>query len=425
MGFFVVGVNHKVCPVSIREQIFFGASELQKAFTAVRTYPDIAELFILSTCNRVELYGFSERAELPAESLTRLLEEVHDVARSQFEGYLYRYEGREAMKHLFRVSAGLDSLVIGEDEILGQLRDAFRLASEAGSIHSLLYRLIEKALKVGKDVRTRTRINEGAVSVPSVVAELARKIFGHLKDCKVVVLGSGEMSTLTLKCLKDAGAGKLSIVSRTRDKGELLARQFGATWIPFDGWEQEMPTTDILVTSTACPHPIVQPHQVKTAFEVRGHRPLFLIDIAVPRNIASEVNLLEDVHLYNIDDLKGVADSNLRNREKEIQAAEVILDKAVSDYEAWLDQLKARPTMERFEKFLAEVLAKELGPLARRPGADPAEAERLSERICAKLTHAPYEKLKEASRSGGASRYLEAIQTLFGLDAPDSPEDPS
>jgi glutamyl-tRNA reductase len=415
--FFVLGVNHKVCPVEIRENLHFGAAELQKAFAKIKQFPDINEIFILSTCNRVELYGFSEKEGIPVESLLRLLEVTHEVRRNQFESYLYRYEGREAMKHLFRVSTGLDSLVVGEDEILGQMKDAFRLASEAGSIHSLLYRLLEKALKVGKDVRTETKINEGAVSIPSVVVDLARKIFGSIKDRQVLVLGTGEMAVLILKCLKKEGVKSPCVISRSKEKGEMLSREFGAHWVPFDGWEQHLASADIMIASTACPHPIVQFHAVKDVIESRHHRPLFLIDISVPRNIVPEVNLLDDVHLYNIDDLKGVGDANLRMREKEIQAAESIIDKAVTEYEVWFDQLKARPTMERFENFLNDILARELSHLAKDAGLSLDQQSHLQERICSKLTQVPYVKLKEASRNGGVTRYLEAIHSLFGLDA--------
>ncbi len=423
MPFFVLGVNHKVCPVEIRESIHFGAHELQKAFAAIKQFPEISELFILSTCNRVELCGFSDQPAVPVESLLRLLELTHDTRRNQFESYLYRYEGREAMRHLFRVAAGLDSLVVGEDEILGQMRDAFRLAGEAGTVHSLLYRLLEKALKVGKEVRTKTRINEGAVSVPSVVVDLARKIFESIEDRRVMVLGTGDMATLILKCLKKSGVQSLCVISRSKEKGEMLSREFGAEWVPFDGWEKHLSSADILIASTACPHPIVHFHQVKDVIESRRHRPLFLIDISVPRNIVSEVNLLDGVHLYNIDDLKGVGDANLKQREKEICAAEEIIDKAVTDYEIWLDQLKARPTMKRFEKFLHETLEKELAACLKTSGVTDSAKERLRERICAKLTHVPYERLKEASRNGGAARYLEAIHSLFGLESENPGED--
>ncbi len=303
--------------------------------------------------------------------------------------------------------------MLGENEILGQLRSAFRTAVELSALHSLLYRLTEKALKVGKDVRTRTHINEGATSIPSVVAALARKIFGKLSGRKVMVLGTGEMSTMTLRCLRDAGAKALCVISRNREKGEQIGKQFGADCVSFDGWEQYLASVDILIASTACPHPIVGLTQVRAAMESRAHRPLFLIDISVPRNISPEVNLLNGVSLYNIDDLKSEADSNLRSREKEISAAERMIDKAVADYMAWTDRFRAKPALERFERFLQEALERELERFIRDGQILKEQKEQVRDRICSKLMRSAHETLKRVSANGGSRRYLEALNALF------------
>ena len=356
MGFFILGINHKNCPVEFREMLHFPPESLNGALLRVREYPEIQEAVILSTCNRVEFYGYSEKPGIPEALLLDWIESVKEIDTSLFSSYLYRFEGREAMRHLFRVACGLDSLVIGENEVLGQLREAFRAANNAGSVKTFLYRLMEKALKTGKDVRTKTKINEGAVSISSVAVELAEKIFKHLSGKKIMVLGTGEMGSLTLKSLKDAGGEALNIVSRNPERGRKIAQEFGSEWVPFESWEPYLSEVDVLIASTSSLEPIVHFEQVKRVMDNRPHRPLFLIDIAVPRDIDPQINSLDNVYLYNIDDLKNVASSNLKLRRREIQAAEGMTEDAVTDFQAWMENLKARPTIENFEHFLDSVL---------------------------------------------------------------------
>lgn len=384
------------------------------ALQEAKALPDISELVIISTCNRVELHGYTERDHLPEDALFRVIHKTHAVQEEEFAPYLYRYEGDAALRHLFRVTAGLDSLVLGENEILGQVREAFRFAIETSSVHSLLYRLMEKALKIGKDIRTQTKINQGAVSIPSVAVELAEKIFGRLTGEKVMVLGTGEISVMTLKSLKGAGADVVYVVSRNRERGEQVAGDFGSQWISLETWEEHLASIDILIASTAAPHPIVRFEQIQNVMKRRRSRPLFLIDIAVPRDIEAHVNSLDDVYLYNIDDLKGVSASNLRLRRKEIQAAEQMIEQAVVDFKSWLEQLEARPTLERFESYLDQILEKELGGLSKK-GYSEASIREIQHRLRSKLLHMPFEKIKEASKNGGVTRYVEALQSLFGL----------
>lgn len=421
MGFFVLGVNHKDCPLEIREKLHFSSKQILDALTASQKFPEISELMIVSTCNRVEFYGFTEEERTPEAALLSLIALSHAVTPDYFQPYLYRHEGKSAIHHLFRVTAGLDSLVIGENEILGQVRDAFRMANEIKTVHSLLYRLIEKALKLGKEVRTATKINEGAVSIPSVAVELAEKIFGKLSGEKIMVLGTGEMSELTLKNLKNAGAEALYIVSRNQERGEAVASEFGSQWVSIEKWEQYLAQVDILIAATSAPHPIVHHDQVKKVMDQRRHRPLFLIDIAVPRDVEANVNSIDDVYLYNVDDLKGVSAANLRLRRKEIQAAETMIERALLDYQGWLEQLKARPTVERFEKFVDDILEMELSRFKETPLASPETRKQIRDRIRAKMMHPPLEKIKEASQNGGVTRYLEALHSLFNLDSKKKP----
>ena len=419
MGFFVIGVNHKDCPVEVRERLHFTSLKLRDGLAYAKATAQFTEAMILSTCNRVEFYGYVDSEDLPVDRFFAMVKEIHGVDRRDFEHYLYRHQGREALRHLFRVAAGLDSLVIGENEILGQLRVAFQAAHAAGCLHSLLYRLTEKALKLGKDARTETLINEGAVSIPSVAVELAEKIFGHLTSENVMVLGTGEMAMLTVKNLKNAGATIRYVVSHSQERAEKLAVECGAEWVPFEAWEGKVPEVDIFITATSCPYPIVKHEQVKELMAKRRHRPLFLIDIAVPRNVDPTVNQLDDVYLYNVDDLKSVADRNLKHRGLEIAKAEAMVEKAMASYQSWLEQLEARPTVESFEKHLDRILEDELGAFARKAGIPEAHKDELRDRIRAKLLHVPLTKIKEASQNGGVARYLHALHSLFDLGPKD------
>ena len=419
MGFFVIGINHKDCPVEVRERLHFTSRKLQDGLNYAKNIAQFSEAMILSTCNRVEFYGYSDAEDFPEERYFAMMKEIHGVDRRDFEHYLYRHQGREALRHLFRVVAGLDSLVIGESEILGQLRDAFHTAHRAGCLHSLLYRLMEKALKLGKAARTETLINEGAVSIPSVAVELAEKIFGQLTSENVMVLGTGEMATLTVKNLKNAGASIRYVVSHDRERAEKLTVECGSEWVPFEAWEEKVPLVDIFITATSCPYPIVKHEQIKKLMAERRHRPLFLIDIAVPRNVDSVINQLDDVYLYNIDDLKSVSDRNLKHRGLEIAKAEAMVEKALASYQSWLEQLQARPTVESFERHLDKILEDELGAFAKKSGIPDERKDELRERIRAKLLHIPLTKIKEASQNGGVARYLHALHSLFDLGPKD------
>lgn len=416
MGFFVLGINHKECPIEIREKMHFNSRQLEEALQFSKADALVSELVILSTCNRVEFYGFSENPGVCEEACARVFEKTHNLKSEIFSPYFYRHEGKDAMRHLFCVAAGLDSLVIGENEILGQLRDAFKKANELEAVHSVLYRLMEKALKVGKDVRTQTKLNEGAVSIPSVAVELAEKIFGKLHGEKIMIIGTGEMSGLTLKNLRSAGAEPTFIASRNPARGHALAAEFEAEWIALEDWPEKLPQTDIVISSTASSYPIIRFEHVRKAMASRKHKPLFMIDIAVPRDIEPEVNTLDDVYVYNVDDLKGVAASNLKFRQREIQAAETLVEKAVLDYQGWLERLKSRPVIESFEDFIGGIIEKELEPLWRDRRISEEEKKQIAGRIRAKLMHPPLEKIKEASQNGGVKRYLEALHSLFNLE---------
>lgn len=409
-----VGLNHKTCPIEIRERLAFSKTRTREALAGIRTKIHASEWFLLSTCNRVEAYFVSDSPVKAREDFENFLLEFHRIESKEFAHHLYHYEDEDAVRHLFRVICGLDSLVLGENEIHGQIKESFGWASEAGTLGPILGRLFERAFQVSKKVRTDTKINEGAVSVSSVAVELAEKIFGRLHGEKVLVLGTGEMSELTLKHLVTSGAGAILVANRTFEKAEYLARQFNAEAVHFDAWLERLKTVDIVITSTAAPHPVVTYQNVEDIMRSRRHKPLFLIDIAVPRDVEARVSEIDDVYLYNIDDLKVVADANLKERKKEIEACERLIEEKVGEFFKWLNGLDSGEVVNRFREYLDFCLAQELnGRFGEK--FSPEEKKLLHDRLRGKIMHAPLEKLKEAAGNGGVHRYLETLEALFDL----------
>ena len=413
MDLICIGLNHKVCPVRVREKLAFSTSELASALSRMREIPDLREWFLLSTCNRVELYarGVGETEE----SLIRFLADYHELDPHLFRPYLYQYYNREVVHHLFRVACGLDSLVVGENEIYGQIRNAFRLANELKTLDSILYQLVERSLRVGKRVRSETRINEGAVSVSSIAVELAEKIFGKLSDERILILGTGKISGLTVKHLVKAGVGEITVASRTYERALELAQKFGARPIGFDEWHCALERSDIVISSTASPHPIVRREDVEGIMDQRRRKPLFFIDIAVPRDIDPEVGEIDDVYLYDIDDLKSVAEANLRLRKKEVTKCETIIQQELESFDQWYAFLEAGPMTQRLIAYFDRVIESEVARVRNKFKGREKELETLVQRIKAKLLHAPVEKLKDSTKIGSLGRYLEALYSLFEL----------
>ena len=414
MSFFLSGVSHKNCPVELREKLHIAVDNILPTLNFAKEQPGISECLILSTCNRVEFYGEAESEAAWEHFLSEYWVGQRGFDESIKKSF-YVLQNAEVLQHLFRVAAGLDSLVVGENEILGQLKASFREAHEAGAVHSVLYRLVEKALKAGKDVRARTKISEGAVSIPSVAVELAEKIFGNLSGEKVMVIGSGEMAVLALDNLRTAGAVPTFVASRNQEIGAEIAGRFGADWISIQDVPVHLAGVDIVLSSTASSEPILGFDAVREALGSRRRKPLFLIDIAVPRDIDPRVHELENVYLYNVDDLQSVSESNLHLRRKQISDAEKIIVAATHEFESWLESLRARPAMDSLENHLDKILTQELGRLAGRADLDPEIIRETQHRIKSKILHEPYEKIKEASKNGGVKRYLEAIYSLFNL----------
>ena len=416
---FVAGMNHRTAPVAMREQLALEEEKIREILADLSGRGLLQEVMILSTCNRVEVYGV---AAVPGEARSQAFSQLgshRGVAWRELEPLLYTATGDEAALHAFRVAASLDSMVLGEPQILGQVKDAFALAQSAGTAGPVLHALMSQAFSAAKRVRSETLVGRLAVSISYAAVELARRIFEGLEGKAVLLVGAGEMSELAARHLIDHGALPIYVANRTWSRAEELARGLGGVPVPFDQLEATLARVDIVITSTAAPEPVVTAAQVRAALHARRGRPLFFIDIAVPRNVEPAVNDLEGAFCYDIDDLRAVVESNLKERQREAQRAQALLKREVDKFVGRLQQLEVVPTIVSLREKLEAIRRAELErALARLPGA--AEDTRrvmdaLSQAIVNKVLHAPMVKLKDSSRAGHGRRWTEMISELFGL----------
>jgi glutamyl-tRNA reductase len=326
MNLFCVGISHHTANVETREHYAGGVSEAELLATGIWK-----EALVLSTCNRVEIYGSSERAVATDEIMAALWQ---SKARLEETDVFYRHDGEACARHLFRVVAGLDSMVIGETEILGQAKKAYEAARESESAGPLLHRLFQRAFRVAKQVRSSTEVTRGAVSVGSVAVELAGRIFGDLRERGVLILGAGETSERTARALRSRGVTDLRVSNRSLERAENLAALVQGRAVPFENWIRQCHEVDILISSTSAEEPLLTPEVLAPMLKGRADRPLFIIDIAVPRDVAPEVNEMEGVYLYDIDSLRSIADQSLAMRRQQISAAEKIIAEHVADFAA-------------------------------------------------------------------------------------------
>jgi glutamyl-tRNA reductase len=419
MALFAAGLSHKNAALALREQLAADEDKVREVLRDLVAGGALREAVILSTCNRVEVYGV---ADVPGEAraLTfRHLCRQRGVEASAVEGALYTYTEDDAIRHAFRVAASLDSMMIGEPQILGQVKDAFALAQACEAVGPALHTLFTQAFAVAKRVRTETDIARHAVSVSFAAVELAKQIFAGLSGRAVLLVGAGKMSELAAKHLVDQGAFPIYVVNRTWARAQELARALAGTPVPFVELGTVLAAVDIVITSTGAPTPIVTREMVAEAVRGRGARPLFFIDIAVPRDVEPGVEGLGNVYRYDIDDLKSVVDANIRERLREAQRAEGLVEREVAKFRARLGDVEVIPTIVSLRERLEEIRAGELRrALARVPDASPetrAALEALSTGIVNKILHAPITKLRESSRAGSHRSWLEIVNELFGL----------
>src|SRR5262245_9504592 len=392
MAIVVVGLNHTTAPVAVRERLAFSDTALAEALA--RFHPsEVTELVILSTCNRVEIYMETDDVDASATHCVAFLAACHDVLAAQFQPHLYQLRDLEAVRHLFRVAASLDSLVLGEPQILGQVKAAYLAAQAANRTGVIFSQLFERALSVAKAVRNDTGISDHAVSVSYAAVELAKKIFESLPQRTVMVLGAGDTAELAARHLVTHGVTNIFIANRTAERAERLAQELQAKAIPWTAFPEHLAYTDIVISSTGAPHAIIDPPMVREAVRARRSRPMFFIDIAVPRDIDPAVNMLENVFLYDIDDLHNVVQENRRAREREALAAEELVWQEVRQFQQWLAARDAVPTIvalrQRAESIRLQELDKALARLGPLDDRQRRTLETLTSGIVNKLLHAP------------------------------------
>jgi glutamyl-tRNA reductase len=416
----LVGASHRTAPVELRERLDFGSRGLDAAVRALAGRESAAEAVVISTCNRAELYVVCEQPTTAVDDLIRFIAEFHQMPAEQIRPHLYSHIDHDVARHLFRVSSGLDSMVVGEPQILGQIKEAYGVATTVQTAGPLLNKLFHWAFGVGKRVRTETALAEGAVSVSFAAVSLAKKIFGNLGGRRVLVVGAGEMGKLTALHLKAQGVAAVVITSRTLAHAQQLAEDVGGTVAAWDTLPQALLDSDIVITSTGASTPILSKAQVKEAVPASRTRPLFLIDIAVPRDVDPRAAEIEQVFLYNIDDLQSIVRENLQKRGHEVSRAEQIVEEEVSKFATWHRSREAVPTIvalrQRFEAVRKAELERLEPKLSSLPPDARSRVEDVTRLIIEKLLLQPTEQLKQVDDKERVAQYTEALTRLFGLD---------
>ena len=415
---FVAGLSHRSAPVELREQLALDDDKLRQLLAEL-VGGTLREAVVVATCNRVEVYGV---ADVPGEARASVFARLgaqRGVSLAAVEPHLYTFLEDEAIRHAFRVAASLDSMVVGEPQILGQVKDAFALAQSCQTVGPVLHALLTQAFAVAKRVRSETELGRLAVSVSYAGVELARKIFGSLEGRPVLLLGAGEMGELAARHLADQGALPLYVANRTAARAEALAHALAGTALPWERWGTALASVDIVIVSTGAPEPVVRAAAVHEATRPRGARPLFFIDLAVPRNVEAAVHELPDVFCYDVDDLRSVVEANLRERQREAQRGEAMVTRETERFAARLRELEVVPTIVSLRDKLEAIRRAEVErALGRLPGAGAevrAVLDAMSQAIVNKVLHDPIVKLKHSTRDGQGRRWTALVSEVFGL----------
>jgi len=421
MEILCIGLNHETAPISVREKFALTQESLPTALQWLKARPGIQEALILSTCNRVEFYLVSEKGCFQGtREIHDLFEEDSGLAIKDWDQVMYRHRHQEAIAHLFRVTAGMDSMVIGEPQIAGQVKDAYREAVLQETMGTVLNRLLHKSFSVSKRVRTETELAARAVSVSCVAVELAKKIFEDLRERTVMLVGAGEMAELAARHLTSHGVAKILVASRTPEHARRVALAFQGEAIPLDSVPQCLEGTDILICSTAAPNYILRAEQISEAMGSRKQRPVFIVDISVPRNIDPRADLQENVYLYDMDDLQKVVQANREERRRELKKAESIVQEEVREFLSWLRSLDLVPTISALSEKAEQIRRKEVKKafsVMTSAVSDKQKqvVEAMSRAIVKKLLHHPISELKSAERQQEGAGLLEVFQQLFAL----------
>jgi glutamyl-tRNA reductase len=416
MALLSLGINHLTAPVDIREKVAFAPEQVTTALHELQDIPAVNESVIVSTCNRTEIY--CDASSDCSEVITHWLTAHHGINEESLSPYIYHHSEQEVARHLFRVASGLDSMILGEPQILGQLKDSYDRARGDNSINSILDRLFQHSFSVAKRVRTDTEIGANPVSVAFAAVSLSKQIFGNLEELHALLIGAGETIELVARHLKSQQIGSVTIANRSVERARLLADQIGAEAVQINAVPEQLVGADIVITSTASQLPILGKGAIESALKQRKHRPIFMVDLAVPRDIEPEVGKLQDIYLYTVDDLKSVVDENLRGRELAAEAALEIVNLEVTLFDQWLKTHQSadhiRQLRDGAELVKQQAIEKALSQLAQ--GSDPEQAmQRLASEITNKLLHKPTIEMRKALQQGDEKR----IQLLKSLIVPD------
>ncbi|HEU5401628.1 MAG TPA: glutamyl-tRNA reductase [Terriglobales bacterium] len=418
MNFFVIGVNHKTAPVEVRERFAIPEASLPDALRQLTEVPGVEEGMIVSTCNRVEIIA---RGKNGTCDLRGFMKTYYGFEPNQYDRYLFEHRGKDAVRHLFRVASSLDSMVIGEPQILGQVKEAYAVARAVGAVQSQLDALLTRSFAVAKKVRTETSVASSSVSVASVAVELAQKIFGELTGKAICLVGAGKMCELAARHLIAHGAGKIYVANRTLERAVALARKFNGEPVSFDKLYETVEKADIIISSTGAPHAIFRKEHGEHFLKVRKNRPMFFIDIAVPRDIDPKLNDLDGIFVYDIDDLQQVVSSHLGDRRREADRAEALVADEVDRFESRLLTVNVVPTIVSLQEHLETVRQAEIDRLRGRLGElspdQEMAVEALTKGIINKIMHTPITTLKTAAREQEATTVIDLVRRLFNLRA--------
>ncbi|MCX8070576.1 MAG: glutamyl-tRNA reductase [Thermodesulfovibrionales bacterium] len=418
MAILVLGLNHKTASVDIRERLAFSPEKLEKGLYDIKQVPDVKEVAILSTCNRVEIYLHVNDNSDVFRDIEDVLSNLHQIQKEQFTNHLYRYEGFDAVRHVFRVASSLDSMVIGEPQILGQIKEAFETALKKKTTGVVLNKLLSSSISTAKRVRTETKIAENAVSISFAAVELAKKIFSTLKGKMSLLIGAGEMAELAAKHLINNGVDKVTVTNRTYERACALAKDLDGKAIRFENLHDELIKVDIVICSTAAPTYILTKEDFQKIMKQRRNKPIFIIDISVPRNIDPEINSIDNVYLYDVDDLQDVVDTNMQNRKAEAKKAEDIVLQEVEKFMKWLNSLEVVPTIVELRRHVERIRDDEFEKLRHKLGhLDDSvlkDIHYMTTAIINKIMHPSIVSLKENPEE--SKTLLALVRRVYGLD---------
>jgi len=420
MNLIIVGLSHKTAPVEIREKLSFPSQTIGEPLNRLCTSYGINEGVIISTCNRVEIFAVTRDIEKGLWQLKRFMSDYHNIPIEGLDEHLYTYTSEDAARHIFRVASGLDSMVLGEPQIFGQVKDAYGYALQHRTAGVIINKLFHKAFSVAKRIRTETKIGSSAVSISYAAVELAKKIFGTLEGKSVMLIGAGEMAELAAKHLLSNGVQEIIVANRTYERAIEMAKGFNGTPIMFREFPHYLKRVDIVIASTAAPKYIIRPEQIDEVIKERKNRSMFFIDISVPRNVDPLINNIDNIYLYNVDDLQGVVEANMKERAKEAKAAEVIIDEEIKNFYRWVKSLDVVPTIVALKKKIEDIrkgeVEKALSGLNGLQEKDIQVIDAMTKAIVNKIVHDPVTHLKKEANKVEGDFYIEAARRLFDLN---------